>query len=51
MDPNLLRILTVLLFFITGFFPVLITYIVAWAIIPEGKPEEETPPPAPSKKK
>jgi phage shock protein C len=40
MDPNLLRILAVLVFFLTGFFPILVTYIIAWAIIPDGNPEE-----------
>ncbi len=35
MDPNVLRLLGVLLFFISGFFPVLITYIVAWVIVPD----------------
>lgn len=39
-DPNLLRLLAVLLFFLTGFFPILITYIIAWVILPDGKPEE-----------
>ena len=38
-DPNLLRLLTVLLFFFTGFFPVIITYIIAWFILPDGKQE------------
>ena len=41
MDPNLLRLLAVLLFFLTGFFPIPITYIVAWIILPDGKPEVE----------
>lgn len=38
-DSNLLRLATVLLFFISGFFPVLITYFVAWLILPDGNPE------------
>ena len=42
LDPNLIRLLAVLLFFVTGFFPVVITYLIAWIIIPEGKPEETT---------
>ncbi len=42
LDPNLIRLLAVLLFFVTGFFPVVITYLIAWIIIPEGKPEEAT---------
>jgi phage shock protein C len=41
-DPNLLRLLAVLVFLISGFFPVLVTYVVAWIIIPEGKPENVT---------
>ncbi len=39
MDPNLLRLLAVLLLLVTGFFPVLLTYIIAWIILPDGKPE------------
>jgi phage shock protein C len=39
LDPNLLRIIAVLLLLITGFFPVLFTYVVAWVIIPDGKPQ------------
>ena len=39
-DPNLLRLLAVLVFLVSGFFPMLVTYIVAWFIIPEGKPEK-----------
>ncbi|GAB4338444.1 MAG: PspC domain-containing protein [Calditrichia bacterium] len=38
-DANLIRLLVVLAFFMTGFFPVLLTYLVAWVIIPE-KPED-----------
>lgn len=34
-DANLIRLLVVLAFFMTGFFPVLLTYLVAWVIIPE----------------
>jgi len=41
-DPNLLRLLAVLVFLVSGFFPMLVTYIVAWFIIPEGKPENVT---------
>ncbi len=37
-DPNLLRLLAVLLFLVSGFFPVLFTYIIAWIILPDGKP-------------
>lgn len=38
-DPNLLRILVVLVALVTAVFPVIITYIIAWIIIPE---EENT---------
>jgi len=41
-DPNLLRLLAILLLFATGVLPVVITYIVAWIILPDGKPEEPT---------
>jgi phage shock protein C len=34
-DSNVLRLLAVLLFLISGFFPVLITYIIAWVILPD----------------
>jgi phage shock protein C len=37
-DANLLRLAAVLLFLLSGFFPVLVTYIVAWIILPDGKP-------------
>jgi len=36
-DPNLLRILSILLLFLTGFIPILFTYIIAWIIIPEAE--------------
>lgn len=39
-DPNLLRLLAVLLCLVSGFFPVLFTYIIAWIILPNGKPAE-----------
>ena len=34
-DPNILRLLTILLCIVSGFFPVIITYFVAWIILPE----------------
>lgn len=51
-DPNLLRLLAILLLFATGVLPAVITYIVAWVILPDGKPEEaaETPGEEPSEK-
>ncbi len=39
-DPNILRLLAVLLFLVSGFFPVLFTYIIAWIILPDGIPQE-----------
>jgi phage shock protein C len=39
-DANLLRLGAVLLFLLSGFFTVLITYVIAWIILPDGKPEE-----------
>ncbi|MHB9134216.1 MAG: PspC domain-containing protein [Armatimonadota bacterium] len=35
-DPNILRILFVLLMVATGIFPLLIAYLLAWIAIPEG---------------
>ena len=35
LDPNLLRVGVVLACFLTAFFPIAITYFVAWAIVPE----------------
>lgn len=40
MDANILRLATVLVGFVTGIIPVLITYFIAWAILPL-KPGEE----------
>jgi len=40
-DPNLLRLIVVLVFLVSGFFPVLVTYIIAWFILPDGKPETQ----------
>lgn len=36
LDSNLLRLITVLVCFVTGVVPVLVTYFIAWAILPEG---------------
>ena len=35
-DPTLLRLILVFITLATGLVPLLITYIVGWAIIPEG---------------
>ncbi|MEL6820598.1 MAG: PspC domain-containing protein [Calditrichota bacterium] len=34
-DANLLRLITVVVCFMTGIIPILITYFIAWVIIPE----------------
>jgi len=34
MDSNVLRLLTILIGFFTGIIPVLVTYLIAWAILP-----------------
>jgi phage shock protein C len=41
-DPNVLRLIVVLVFLVSGFFPVLVTYIIAWIIIPDSKPDPVT---------
>jgi phage shock protein C len=38
-DPTLIRLIFVLLFFVTGFAPMIITYLIGWIIIPLN-PEE-----------
>ena len=42
-DSNLMRLLGVLLVLATGVLPVLVTYLIAWMILPDGEPEEESP--------
>ncbi len=42
-DSNLLRLLGILLVLATGVLPVLVTYLIAWMILPDGNPEEESP--------
>jgi len=34
-DPTLLRLIFVLLLFVSGFLPMIITYLIGWIIIPE----------------
>jgi len=42
LDPTLIRLLFVFLAFVSGFCPLLITYLVAWIIIPRAStPERE----------
>ena len=38
-DPTIVRLVTVLLLFITGIIPLLLTYIIAWWIVPD-KPQD-----------
>jgi len=35
-DPTIIRLVTVILGLITGFFPFLIVYLIAWWLVPEG---------------
>ena len=42
-DPNILRLLTILLCIASGFFPVIITYFVAWIILPESPQQASKP--------
>ena len=34
-DPTLIRLLVIFLCFSTAIFPVVLTYLIAWAIVPE----------------
>jgi phage shock protein C len=34
-DPTIIRLIMVFLFFVTAVFPVLIAYLIGWIIIPE----------------
>jgi phage shock protein C len=43
-DPTVVRLVTVLLAFITGIFPLTVTYLIAWWMVPVGERES-----APSK--
>ena len=40
-DPNILRLAAVFLGLATGIIPLLVTYLVAWFVIPEGPPVAE----------
>jgi len=40
-DPTLIRLGLVFLCFVTAIIPVMLTYIIAWIIIPEKPPEME----------
>lgn len=38
-DPTLIRLILILLCFITGIIPIGLTYLIGWAIIPENPDE------------
>ena len=38
-DPTVVRLITVLLALITGIFPIGVTYLIAWWIVPVGQKE------------
>jgi phage shock protein C len=40
-DANIVRLATVFACAVSGVAPLVITYIVAWIILPKGKPQEE----------
>ena len=40
-DPNVLRLIAVLVLLASGVMPVLVTYVVAWFLLPDGKPKTE----------
>ncbi len=42
-DPTVVRLLAILLAFITGILPLTITYIIAWWIVPVGNQQSERP--------
>lgn len=46
-DPTLIRLLTVAVTLMTGVFPGLIAYVVAWIIVPEESVPVYTPQPEP----
>jgi phage shock protein PspC (stress-responsive transcriptional regulator) len=40
-DANIVRLASVFACVVSGVAPLVITYIVAWIILPKGKPQEE----------
>ena len=34
-DPTVIRLITVIIAVVTGFFPLILGYIIAWCIVPE----------------
>jgi len=47
LDPSLVRLLAVFIGVLTGFLPLLIAYLVGWAIIPKGPRAADLPPSRP----
>ncbi|RMG63759.1 MAG: PspC domain-containing protein [Calditrichaeota bacterium] len=47
-DSNLLRLLTILVAFFTGFAPVVLTYVIGWLIVPEEPELADEPQPVKS---
>jgi len=37
-DPGIIRLAAVFAVLVTGIFPLVITYIIAWIILPKGRP-------------
>ena len=42
-DSSIIRLATVFATIVTGVFPLIITYLVAWIILPKERPPEEVP--------
>jgi len=42
-DPTIIRLLTIVMFLATGIIPVLLGYIIAWFIVPEGSQSDTGP--------
>jgi phage shock protein C len=40
-DPNLVRLPALFLGIATGIIPMLITYLVAWCVVPQGQPVQQ----------
>jgi phage shock protein PspC (stress-responsive transcriptional regulator) len=40
-DPNLVRLAAIFLGLATGILPMLITYLVAWCVVPQGQPVQQ----------
>jgi phage shock protein C len=40
-DPNVVRLPALYLTLATGILPMLITYLVAWCVVPEGQPVQQ----------